>query len=239
MPEGPAEVEVVIPVYNEERALPPSVATLRAYLSQYLPYTWRITIANNASTDGTLGVAQELARAYPELDYVHLDLKGRGRALRAAWGRSDARVLCYTDVDLSAEVAHLADLVALVAEGRADIAIGTRLHRQSRTNRSVRREIISRGYNLIVKLMFGTRFSDAQCGFKAISREAAGVLLPLVKDQGWFFDSELLIIAEKRGYRIGEVPVVWREDPDSRVKIVSTAWEDLKGLFRVRRTHPW
>ncbi|MBI2910643.1 MAG: glycosyltransferase family 2 protein [Chloroflexi bacterium] len=233
------DVEVVIPVYNEERALPASVATLRAYLSQHVPYTWRITIANNASTDRTLDVAKALATANRDVGYVHLDLKGRGRALRAAWERSDARVLCYTDVDLSADVRHLTELVGLVAEGRADIAIGTRLHRQSQTNRSRRREIISRAYNLIVKLMFGTRFSDAQCGFKAISREAAGVLLPLVKDQGWFFDSELLILAEKRGYRIGEVPVVWREDPDSRVKIVSTAWEDLKGLWRVRKSHPW
>ena len=239
MPEAPVDVEVVIPVYNEERALPASVATLRAYLSQHLPYAWRITIANNASTDCTLDVAKELATSSPGVGYVHLDQKGRGRALRAAWERSDARVLCYTDVDLSADVGHLAELVGLVAEGRADIAIGTRLHRQSQTNRSGRREIISRGYNLIVKLMFGTRFSDAQCGFKAISHEAARVLLPLVEDQGWFFDSELLIIAEKRGYRIGEVPVVWREDPDSRVKIVSTAWGDLKGLFRVRRSHPW
>jgi len=238
MPAAPLDVEVVIPVYNEERALPASVATLRACLS-HSSYSWRITIANNASTDRTLAVAQELATSYPEVGYVHLDQKGRGRALRAAWQRSDARVLSYTDVDLSADVSHLAELVGLVAEGRADIAIGTRLHRQARITRSPQREVISRVYNLIVRAMFGTSFSDAQCGFKAISSEAARDLLPLVEDQGWFFDSELLIIAEKRGYRIGEVPVVWREDPDTRVKIVSTAWEDLKGLLRVRRSHPW
>lgn len=239
MPETPPDVEVVIPVYNEEKALAASVATLRAYLQEHLPYTWRITIANNASTDGTLAEAQRLAAADPCVDYLHLDLKGRGRALRTAWERSAARVLCYTDVDLSADVGHLAELVGMVADGRADIAIGTRLHRQARTTRSPHREITSRCYNLLVKAMFGISFSDAQCGFKAISREAARALLPLVEDQGWFFDSELLILAEKRGYRIGEVPVIWREDPDSRVKIVPTAWEDLKGLFRVRRNHPW
>ena len=229
-----ASVDIVIPVYNEEHVLERSVETLRSFVAQHLPYRWRVLVADNASTDGTLAVAQELARRYEDVDYLHLPQKGRGRALRAAWLASEADVVSYMDVDLSTDLVAFPPLVAAILEEGYDVAIGTRLGSGSQTNRSPRRELISRTYNLLIKLLFFTRFSDAQCGFKAVSRRAAQELVPLVENQEWFFDTELLLLADKGGYRIKEVPVRWVEDPDTRVRIARTVAEDLRGLLRMR-----
>ncbi len=227
-------VDVVIPVLNEERALTGSVETLHAFLAEEMPqYTCRIVVADNGSTDSTLAVAQQLSSKYSDVTYIHLPVRGRGRALRKALLESDADILSYMDVDLSTDLHAFPKLVDLIEEGY-DIAIGSRLLPQSQIQRSPRREVVSRGYNLLIKAMFLARFSDAQCGFKAISRQAAQELLPLVKDNGWFFDSELLIIAERLGYRIGEVAVRWVEDADTRVNILKTASGDLWGLLRLR-----
>lgn len=229
-------VDAVIPVYNEEHVLRHSVETLRHFLRDRpdFPYDWRIVVADNASRDGTLDVAKQLGAEYPEVGYIHLPQKGRGRALRAAWLASDADVVSYMDVDLSTSLEYYPALIRAVADEGFDVAIGSRLARGSQTTRGPKREFISRGYNLIVKAMFQTRFSDAQCGFKAASRRVVEELVPLIEDQAWFFDSELLILAEKLGYRIKDIPVAWVDDPDSRVKIVSTASEDLRGLARLR-----
>ncbi|CAM3126325.1 bifunctional glycosyltransferase family 2/GtrA family protein [Prescottella defluvii] len=228
-------LDVVVPVYNEEQSLAGCVRLLHSYLSSELPFTARITIADNASTDGTLGIARALSDEFPEVRVLHLDEKGRGRALRAAWGRSDARVLVYMDVDLSTGLEALMPLVAPLLSGHSDLAIGSRLARSSRVVRGPKREFISRSYNLILKGALRAHFSDAQCGFKAIRADAARVLLPLVEDGGWFFDTELLVLAERAGLRIHEVPVDWVDDPDSRVDIVATAVADLRGVARVGR----
>ena len=232
-------VDVVLPVYNEERGLAQSVATLLEWLPDNLPLRWRITIADNGSIDGTLGVAQSLAEKRAEVRVVHMPEKGRGRALKRVWSESDADILAYMDIDLSTDLACFPPLVAAVAEEGFDVAAGSRLARGARTTRSLKREIISRGYVLIIKLLMWTRFSDAQCGFKAIRREAAQSLLPLVEDPFWFFDTELLVIAEKGGFRVKDVPVTWDEDPDSRVQILRTIAQDLGGLLRLLRTRPW
>jgi glycosyltransferase involved in cell wall biosynthesis len=231
-------LDVIIPVYNEERDLRPSVTKLRAFLQENCPYKWRVIVANNASTDRTLEIAKELKAEFPsEVDYVHLDQKGRGRALKKSWLASDADVVCYMDVDLSTNLRHLMPMVDPLFRGDYQIGIGSRLMPGARVTRQLKREIISRAYNLIVKLMFPRRkFSDAQCGFKAMTRKAAKNLLPYIEDNRWFFDSELLLRAEQQGYKVWEVPVEWIEDLDTRVKIVSTAAEDLKGLWRVRTT---
>ena len=236
---APRRVDAVIPVYNEEHVLTQSVETLRAFLADHLaPHRWRILVADNASTDNTLKVAQQLAERYSgEVAWLHLDLKGRGRALRQAWTTSDADILSYMDVDLSTELEAYPLLVQSIINGY-DIAIGSRLSRESQTTRSPRREFISRVYNLMIKLSHFSRITDAQCGFKAISREAALALVPLVQNQEWFFDTELLLLAEKRGYTIKEIPVKWVEDPDSRVNIAKTAWEDIRGLWRLRFSPP-
>jgi glycosyltransferase involved in cell wall biosynthesis len=231
-------VDVVIPVYNEELDLGPSVAKLREFLKANCPYRWRIMVADNASKDRTLEIAKELAARHPgEVTFIHLDAKGRGRALKAAWMASDADVVSYMDVDLSTNLRHFMPMIEPLVRGGYQIATGSRLMRGARVTRQLKREMISRGYNLIVKLMFPSRrFSDAQCGFKALSRKAVENLIPSIVDNNWFFDSELLLRAEQCGYRVWEVPVEWVEDLDTRVKIVSTAIEDLKGLWRVRTT---
>lgn len=234
LPHGQVSVEIVIPVYNEEQALPGSIATLCRYLETYFPYGWAITIANNASTDNTLAIAHELAAADPHIRVLHLDQKGRGRALKAAWLASDAAIVAYMDVDLSTRLESFLPLVAPLATGHSDLAIGSRLLKGAVVTRQWKRELISRCYNLLIKVLFRNRFSDAQCGFKAVKRSVAQALLPQVENNEWFFDTELLLLAEERGLRVYEVPVDWIEDLDSRVKIVSTALEDIKGLLRVR-----
>jgi len=228
-------LDVVIPVYNEEADLESCVLRLHSYLQSTFPYRFRITIADNASTDGTLAIARRLAGEHPEVVAVHLEQKGRGRALRQVWSASDANVLAYMDVDLSTDLAALLPLVAPLLSGHSELAIGSRLARGSRVVRGPKRELISRCYNLILRGTLAAGFSDAQCGFKAIRGDVAARLLPLVEDTGWFFDTELLVLAERAGMRIHEVPVDWVDDPDSRVDIVATALADLRGVVRVGR----
>jgi putative flippase GtrA len=226
-------VDVVVPVHNEEADLGPSVRRLHAYLSSAFPFTWRITIADNASTDATPAVAAGLADALPGVRVVRLDRKGRGRALRYTWLEADAVVVAYMDVDLSTDLTALLPLVAPLLSGHSDLAIGSRLSRGSRVVRGAKREVISRCYNLLLRTVLRTRFSDAQCGFKAMRADRARILLPYVHDTGWFWDTEMLVLAERAGLRIHEVPVDWVDDPDSRVDIVSTALADLRGIARV------
>ncbi|MGW2144526.1 glycosyltransferase [Nonomuraea bangladeshensis] len=228
-------VEVVVPVYDEQRALRASVTRLHGYLTRNFPYGFRITIADNASTDDTWQIATELERELPHVRAVHLDEKGRGRALRQVWSRSEADVVSYMDVDLSTDLDAFLPLVAPLLSGHSDLAIGTRLARDSRVERGPKREFISRSYNLLLRSLMGARFSDAQCGFKAVRTEVARALLPGVEDEQWFFDTELLLLAERYGLRIHEVPVDWVDDPDSRVDIVRTALDDLRGMVRVAR----
>ncbi|WP_369218191.1 glycosyltransferase [Streptomyces flavofungini] len=228
-------LDVVIPVHNEEKDLGPCVRRLRDHLVRTFPYPFRVTVADNASTDRTPAIAAALADSLAEVRHVRLEQKGRGRALRAVWAASDAPVLAYMDVDLSTDLNALLPLVAPLISGHSDLAIGSRLARSSRVVRGPKREFISRAYNLILRGSLHARFSDAQCGFKAIRGDVARVLLPLVEDTGWFFDTEMLVLAERAGLRIHEVPVDWVDDPDSTVHLVRTAADDLKGVWRVGR----
>jgi len=229
------QVEIVVPVYNEAATLRQSVVRLREYLDRSFPLSALVTIADNASTDGTHAVALAVARELRGVRVVHLAEKGRGRALRAAWGASSADVVAYMDVDLSTGLDALLPLVAPLLSGHSDLAIGTRLAPGARVTRGPKREVISRCYNLLVRTVLGNSFSDAQCGFKAMRREAAQALLPLVHDNEWFFDTELLVLAERNGLRIHEVPVDWVDDPDSRVDVARTALGDLRGIARLIR----
>jgi len=228
------EVEIVIPVYNEQDVLSESVRALHDHLSCHARFTFQITIADNASTDATLAVARALEHELPAVRVLHLDRKGRGRALRAAWGASRADVVAYMDVDLSSDLAHLEELVRPLLDGHGDIAIGSRLAPGSHVTRSARREMISRTYNMILRVALDAGFSDAQCGFKAGRRRVIQDLLPEIEDEQWFFDTELLHLAQRRKLSIHEVPVTWVEDPDSRVDIIATAREDLRGVMRLR-----
>jgi len=230
-----ATVEIVVPVYNEQTGLLASIERLHEYLSTRFPLTWLITIADNASTDDTWRLACRLARDLDGVRAVHLDQKGRGRALRTVWRASASPVVAYMDVDLSTDLDALLPLVAPLVSGHSDLAIGSRLAPSARVTRGPKREAISRSYNLLLRATLQVGFSDAQCGFKAARRDAVQALLPMVEDNGWFFDTELLVLGERNGLRIHEVPVDWIDDPDSRVDVVKTARGDLEGIWRMAR----
>lgn len=234
------DFEIVIPVYNEEVQLPESVSRLVEFLKKnFSEKVWAVTIADNASKDKTAEVSRSLCQRYQQVKYFYLEQKGRGRALKKTWAKSAARVVCYMDVDLSTHIRHIPELVNVLLNNQADISIGSRLLPGSRIKRCLKREIISRAYNLIIKLLHGTKFSDAQCGFKAIKKEVFMTLAPRIQNNEWFFDSELLILGEKMGYKIHEIAVEWNEDMGSTVKIIPTAMEDLKGLWRLWKEKPW
>jgi glycosyltransferase involved in cell wall biosynthesis len=228
-------VEIVVPVYNEARGITHSVRTLRSFLDRRFPFPALVTIIDNGSTDGTGALADRLAAELDGVRALHLGQKGRGRALRAVWPASRASVVAYMDADLSTSLEALLPLVAPLLSGHSDVAIGTRLARGAHVVRGPKREIISRSYNLLLKACLHNRFSDAQCGFKAARAEVARALVPLVADNDWFFDTELLVLAERHGYRISEVPVDWVDDPDSRVDVLRTAYDDVKGIVRLLR----
>ena len=229
-------VDVVIPCYNEVTVLRASVERTLRLFDANPAYRWRIVVADNGSTDGTGALATELETAHPGRVHAHLlTVKGRGLALREAWTASTADIVTYMDVDLSTDVEHLPQLVAMVHSGRYDIAIGTRLARGARTKRSLKREITSRGYVALIRTTFPRlKITDAQCGFKALSRRAVDMLVPQIENRMWFFDTELLILAHRAGMKIGELPVRWDEDPETKVHILKTASEDIRGLLRMR-----
>lgn len=226
-------VDIVIPVFNEERALPGCVATLHEFLTGQMPFDWTITIVDNASTDGTLLVAKRLARQWPRVRVMYVEQRGKGNAVRAAWSASQADVVAYMDVDLSTALDASVPLVAALAVGHSDIAIGSRLAPGARAVRGLKRELVSRGYNVILRLTHGAQFRDAQCGFKAARAEVVRPLLRRVEDNTWFFDTELLLLAEHNGLRVLEIPVDWVEDMDSRVNVTGTAATNARGLIRM------
>ncbi len=229
----PSTIDIVIPVYNEEQALPRNILILTDFLKSNVINPWQIIIADNASTDSTRSVSEMLCERFSGVNYLYLPQKGRGRALKTAWKESTADSVSYMDVDLSTDLVHFPQLISSIESG-SHIAIGSRLSKESRVTRSFRREFISRTYNMMIKSMFFTGFPDAQCGFKAMTRESANTLIPQIKNNNWFFDTELLIIAAKNGFQISSQPVKWDDDPSSSVNITGTATEDIKGLLRLR-----
>jgi len=228
-------IEIVVPVHDEEATVERNVEALLAYMRREFPFRFSVVVADNASTDSTPAIATALAAQHDEVSSLRLERKGRGLALRTAWLASSADVLSYMDVDLSTNLESFLPLVAPVLSGHSELAIGTRLSHGANVRRRVKRELLSRGYNALIHAAFRAGFSDAQCGFKAIRADVARELVPRVRDDGWFFDTELLLLAERRGFRVHEVPVDWIEDLDSRVDLPSTVAGDLRGLWRMRR----
>lgn len=237
---GKKKVEIVVPIYNEEEELDANIRKLHSFLSKSLPdYVWHITIADNASVDESLPIAKKLSKTLKNVGFLHLDQKGRGRAVKKAWKESRSDYLFYMDVDLSTDLNALKPLLSAL-ENKYDIVIASRLKSNSKvTKRPLKREVLSRGYNILIKLFFGVSFSDAQCGFKGVNRKVVKYLLPRIKDNAWFFDSELLIVGEKAGYRIFEQPVTWVDNPGSTVRVLKTVYGDLLGLWRLFTTSPW
>jgi glycosyltransferase involved in cell wall biosynthesis len=234
-PQTPFTLEIVLPVYNEEKILRQTVLTIIQYLNDHpLPVYWWIRIVDNGSTDGTQKIGQELSQTLSRsVQYLRLEQKGRGRALKTAWGDSDADILCYMDIDLSTELEYLSTLIQPILDGDASLSIGNRLSKESTIQRSLRREFISRSYNLMLKIFLRAKCDDAQCGFKAIDGTLGRELMIQVKDNEWFFDTELLILAQRQGLKIAQIPIKWVEDSDSRVSIISTAIKDLQGIVRL------
>lgn len=233
-------LNIVIPVYNEEKELSASIMTLASYCEKHLrDFIWSIIIADNASTDQTYQIAHTLSKKNPKIHAVHLNKKGRGRAVKYAWQKHVADINAYMDVDLSSDLAHLPPLVWSLARGY-DIAIGTRNAWGARVyGRTPLRTFTSKMYIFLIKLFFWVHFSDAQCGFKAVSARVVRKVIPKIADNEWFFDTELLIFAEKTGFRIYEEPVTWTDNPGSTVRVMKTAQGDLEGLWRLLVTRPW
>jgi glycosyltransferase involved in cell wall biosynthesis len=228
-------VDILLPVYNEQHVLEKSVTELRTFLQQNVTdFDWIITIGDNASIDDTLRVAEDLSARFSDVRVFHLDRKGRGRMVKYAWKKSEADVLTYMDIDLSTGLEAFPPMVRSILDG-ADVAIGSRQYKGAKVQRGFKREAISRGYILILKLLLGFPFTDAQCGFKAVSKQFVNEMFDFIEDDEWFFDTELLYLAHRNGYQVKELPVRWIEDTDSRVKIVRTAWLDIEGVFRMRR----
>lgn len=228
-------VDILLPVYNEQVVLEKSVTTLRKFLQDNVTdFNWIITIGDNASKDNTLQIATELSQKYQDVRVFHLDQKGRGRMVKHAWVKSEADILTYMDIDLSTDLNAFPPLVQSIIDGY-DVSIGSRQYKGANVDRGFKREAISRGYIMILKLLLGFPYTDAQCGFKAVSKRFVNEIFPYIEDDEWFFDTELLYLAYRNGYKVKELPVRWIEDTDSRVKIMRTAWLDVKGVFRMRK----
>ena len=233
-------LSVVVPVYNEEVDLVKNIPILSSFLEEKMNnYDWEIVIADNASSDRTPEVSREITTKNNKVRYVKIEKKGRGRALKEVWLKSNKELLSYMDVDLSSDISYFPGLIEKLKLG-SDIAVGSRLAKGAKViNRPFIREVMSRGYSFLFRLFFGTKFKDAQCGFKAITKKAVEKILPEVKDTGWFFDTEVLVIAQKAGFKIEEVPITWKDDPNSTVKVAKTAWGDIKGMWRIYWEKPW
>lgn len=241
MPTKKLSLEITIPVYNEEKELEDSILKLHTYCMKNMGnYNWKITIADNASSDNTPVIGATMARKYPNIRLFRLEEKGRGRAVKRAWSESECDICSYMDLDLSTDLKHLPKICKAIEDGY-DIAIGSRLKKGALVEgRTMLREITSRTLNFFfIKLWFHTSFTDAQCGFKAVSKNVVEKLIPKIQDNGWFFDGELLIVGEKSGYKIYEEPVHWVDNPGSTVRLISTIWGDIKVMVRLLRTHPW
>lgn len=234
-------VDICLPAHNEETILKKN--TLRLYefcKNQNLPFDWKITIIINASTDHSLLIAQELANKIPEVFVLTINEPGRGNALQYTWLHSTAEIVCYMDSDLAVSLSSLPVLLTPIINNRADITIGSRYLSESIISRSIIREITSRAYNSLAKLFLKHRYLDLQCGFKAIRQSVFTNLNPYLKDKNWFFDTEIIIWADKLGYTIKEIPVNWKEarfeNRTSKVKLLKDSFYFIKKLSNLRKT---
>jgi glycosyltransferase involved in cell wall biosynthesis len=234
-------VEITVPVYNEERELEKNITILYEFCRKNLTsYNWHITIADNASTDNTPLIASAIEKSNPEISHFRLEQRGRGRAVKRVWVESEKDLCVYMDLDLSTDLIHLPKLLWAL-QHNYDVAIGSRLAKGAKVEgRTLLRELTSRVLNFFfIQFFFHTHFTDAQCGFKGVTRQIVENLIPKIKDNDWFFDGELLIIAEKGGYKIYEEPVHWVDNPGSTVRLISTIWGDLMSIKRLLLTKPW
>jgi glycosyltransferase involved in cell wall biosynthesis len=230
------QLEILLPVYNESDVLGQNVEKLVRYFDGQGKWEYKLTIIDNGSTDRTPTVCEELRERFAgKVGAIRLDVKGRGRALRYGLLQSTAPVVGYMDIDLSADLNSFGGLYAAIAEGH-DIAVGSRLAKGSCAARSSFRNALSCGYNALVKKILKMNVSDAQCGFKLFCRGPVLGVLPFVKSDQWCFDTELLFFAFKKGLKVKEVPLSWKERDKgkSKVRIIPYVFEGLGTLIRLK-----
>lgn len=212
------EVSVVLPAYNESELIVDSVEKVRNVLLE-LGWTFEIIIAENGSTDGSDIISKMLSEEYEEVKHLHTE-KGRGNALRAAFKKAEGDVIMYMDMDLSTDLRYIEVIVNSILDGY-DVVTGSRLLPESVVvGRISKREITSRAYNFLVRLILGSKLMDHQCGFKAYNKESLRVIIDDVKDNDWSFDTEILVKSQKKGFKVTEIPVYWVDNTDTSVKLL-------------------
>jgi glycosyltransferase involved in cell wall biosynthesis len=232
------KILIVIPVLNEEKILKENVLKIFNFCQKNLTINWQIVIVDNRSTDQTVVIAKDLGRRYQQIEYLYVDKVGKGVAIRTGWQKYSADIYCFMDADLATDLSALVTLISSFKEGY-DMVIGSRFLAQSQVSRSLIRKMFSFGYHLVARILLNLKIKDLPCGFKAINSRIKENVLPKVKDEAWFFDSELVIVAEKQGYRIKEIPIIWQEPRkgrgESRVKTLSLSLAYFKQLLALKK----
>lgn len=217
---SPAKVSVVLPAHNEAGILEPAVMEIIKILNKYNE-AYEIVIAEDGSTDGTDKKADELSKRSLAVRHLHSKKRlGRGKALKNAFQQSSGEILVYMDVDLATDVRQLKELIESIDKEGYDFATGSRLLPESKVERSGTRNITSIIYNFMVRAVLGSKVKDHQCGFKAFRRESLLQLLEEVEASHWFWDTELLVRAHRRGFRIREIPVLWKSGRETKVRLL-------------------
>lgn len=225
---------IAIPCYNEEKIIKKNILILLEFCDQNLKQDFTIIIADNNSNDQTKQIIKGLENE--KIKYIFIPRKGKGLAIETAWQSQDSDIYVFMDADLAADLNALPELIRQIKQGY-DICIGSRFHKLSKVKRGIIRKIFSHGYSFLFKIILNSKINDAPCGFKAINRKARQNILPQVRNKEWFFDSELLILAEKQNYKIKEIPIKWEEPKHrkSRAGITSIIREYLKMLLKTRK----
>jgi glycosyltransferase involved in cell wall biosynthesis len=217
------KILLTVPAYNEENILEKNVNLILKYMGANFN-NFKIVIANNGSTDKTNDIAKKLAKDNNEILLITTKKRGKGLAIKNSWLKFDADIYAYMDADLSTSLRDFSKLINAIKEGN-DISIGSRYLKKSVVKRGLNRAIFSKLYNQLLALLFKTNVKDMQCGFKAVNEDIIKKHIPRIKDDSWFFDTELVIMAENQGYTIKEIPVSWKSNPESKLKIIKVGFE--------------
>jgi glycosyltransferase involved in cell wall biosynthesis len=231
-------IDIVVPVYNEQETLAIQIATLHNYLSQFENVASCIVIANNGSQDKTESIALELIEKYANVKYSFTPELGPGKILKRCWTESRADIVGYMDLDLATSLHHVIEVIELLSDDSCDIVNGSRLLPNSQViGRRALRTISSIVFNKVLKIVFGTKITDGMCGFKFFKRDVIDELaLSEIEHDGWFASASFLLVAEKRKFRIREIPVVWHDDAKSKVKIARLSLEYLRNIAALKKS---
>ena len=234
---GEQSVDVVIPAYNEEQILECNTRILHDFLRTQCPVPWTISIVSNASTDDTVAIGTRLTQQLKNVRFTHIPDVGKARAIRHGWNASTASIVGFMDADLDTGLDAFLPCIQPILDGTAAMSIGNRYDKRSRVDRGAGRKLLSQGYNILIRAFFpSSRVQDAHCGFKFLRADVAQELLRKTRSNAWFFDTELLVHAQRAGYRIAQVPVQWVDDCErkSRVHVPRIIAEYMTNLAKLR-----